>query len=230
MNARATKPALVLGATAMLAFGATGLSGISAQARSSSSAGASTQHRTGPGMNSAALAKQLGISQSELETALAAVRTELGAPDRASDLNAEAQAIADSLGVDVSTVTAVLTAQIGDRAKDAAAATTPSATDRVRPTTPAGKGRRGGRGHGPDQAKLLAALVKATGKTEAEVRTALAAGRSAHEKLEAARQAKFAALLAERLGLSQGTVTAALDAVKPTRPAQAAKTTTGATA
>jgi DNA-binding MarR family transcriptional regulator len=229
MNARATKPALVLGATAMLAFGATGLSGISAQARSSS-AGASTQPRTGPGMNTAALAKQLGISQSELETALAAVRTELGTPDRASDLNAEAQAIADSLGVDVSTVTAVLTAQIGDRAKDAAAATTPSATDRVRPTSPAGNGRRGGRGRGPDQARLLAALVKATGKTEAEVRTALAAGRSAHEKLEAARQAKFAALLAERLGLSQATVTAALDAVKPTRPAQAAKTTTGATA
>lgn len=228
MNALAKKPAIVLGTTAMLAFGATGLSGISAQARSSSSA-KTAQVGKGPGMDTAALAKQLGVTQSELETALAAVRTELGTPDRASDLKVEAQAIADSLGVDVSTITTVLTAQVGQHAKDAAAATTPSASDAVRPTTPPSGGRRDGKGRRPDQATLIAALVKATGKTETQVKTALAAGRAAHDKAEAARQATFAELLAEKLGLQKATVTAALDAVKPTRPAQAAKATTGAT-
>ncbi len=176
MNALAKKPAMVLSATAMLALGATGMSGIAAQARSSSSSSTAKVER-GPGLNAAALAKQLGVSQTELETALAAVRTELGTPDRSSDLKAEAQAIADSLGVDVSTITTVLSAQIGQRAKDAAASTTPSATDGVRPTTPPAGGRKRGTGkRGPDQSALIAALVKATGKTEAQVKTALAAG------------------------------------------------------
>lgn len=229
MNALAKKPAMVLGATAMLALGATGMSGIAAQARSSSTSSTAKVER-GPGMNAAALATQLGVSQSELETALAAVRTELGAPDRSSDLKAEAQAIADSLGVDVSTVTAVLSAQIGQRAKAAAESTTPAATDGVRPTTPPAGGRKGGKGkRGPDQTALIAALVKATGKTEAQVKTALAAGRTAHEQLEAERQAKFAALLAAKLGLETSKVSAALEAVKPVRPAQAAKTTTSST-
>lgn len=233
MNALAKKPAMVLGTTAMLALGATGLSGITAQARSSSSQTTSSQVRQGPGIDTAALAAKLGVSQTDLETALVAVRTELGAPDRASDLKAEAQAIADSLGVDVSTITTVLQAQVGQRAKDAASGTTPPA-DSVRPTTPpADAGKRPGRGdrgkRGPNPAKLIAAIVKATGKTEAEVKTALAAGRTAHEQLEAQRQAKFAELLASKLGLQTAAVTAALDAVKPARPAQAAKATAGAT-
>lgn len=228
MNALAKKPAMVLGTTAMLALGTVGLSGISAQARSSSSPAKAAQVGKGRGLDTAALAKQLGVSQSELETALAAVRTELGTPDRTSDLAAEAKAIAGSLGVETSTITAVLTAQIGERAKGAAPTTPSAATDGAQPTTPPA-GRRGGRGRGPDQARLIAALVKATGKTEAEVKTALAAGRAAHEQLEAARQAKFAELLAEKLGLEKATVTAALDAVKPTRPAQAATPATGAT-
>lgn len=228
MHALAKKPALVLGTTAMIAFGATGLTGIAAQARSSSSAGQGQVQR-GPGLDTAALAAQLGVSETELETALTAVRTELGTPDRASDLKAEAQAIADALDVEVSTIAAVLQAQLGQRAKAVAAARS-AASDGVRPTTPpAGERRRGQRKAGrPDHTKLIAALVKATGKTEAEVKRALEAGRTAHQQLESERQAKFAALLATKLGLETTKVTAAVDAVKPARPAQAAKVTTGA--
>ncbi len=230
MNAFTKKPAMVLGTTAALALGATGLSGIAAQARTSGSTPAAGKVAKGPGIDTAALAQQLGVSRMDLETALAAVRTELGTPDRASDLKAEAQAIADALGVDVSTITTVLQAQVGSRAKDAARATTPSATDAARPTTPPSGAQRGGRGkRGPDQAKLIAALVQATGKSEADVKSALAAGRTAHERLESERRAKFAELLASKLGLQASAVTAALDAVKPARPAKAANASTGAT-
>ncbi|MEH3052801.1 MAG: hypothetical protein PGN13_02190 [Patulibacter minatonensis] len=231
MYALGKKPVIVLGTTAMIALGATG---ISAQARDAAGT-TPAQIGKGRGLDDAALAKQLGVSEADLTAALDAVRSELGTGDRAADLAAEAKAIADALDVETSVITDALKAQAanGKPTGDATRPTSPEA-ENARPTTPpaVGRGRRGGpggRGDGQDRAALVTAIAKATGKSETAVKAALEAGRTAHEQAETARAAAFAKLLAAELGLDGTKVTAAIDAVKPVRPSRAPKAPAGAT-
>lgn len=222
MYAFGSKPVIVLGTTAMIAFGA---NGIAAQARGlPGTTPATTAAAGGGGIDTAALAKSLGVSESDLAAAMAEVRTSLGSTSRSSDFADEAEAIADALDVSTATVTSVLTAQVRRAAAPtgAATATTPQAT--AAPSKPAGA-----RGAGRDQTALIAALVQATGKTEREVRAALKAGRDAHAKAEAERQEQFAELLAAKLGISTSKVAAALEVTTPVRPSHARGALVGAT-
>lgn len=250
------KPALVLGATALIVMG---VSGFTAQARTGSQAGTTPtgttpgEHRGhggpgGPGGGrgaamSADLAKALGVTEAKLAAAVAAIREDQDQPDPAARSAAEAKVIADALGVETATVQKVLEAQRPARPAAPKAGTTPGATTPDTPagTTPPDGGPRGhgGRGHGGhggpmrggkfNQTALIAALAKATGKSEAAVKAALAKAQTAHEAEHQERAAEFAKKLAAELGLNADKVAAALDANRPERPTGAAKQSSGQT-
>ncbi len=215
------RSAAALGATAALVFG---VSGLTAEARSTSSSSGTTPSQRahgGPRLDTAALAAKLGVSESALTAALAEVRSELGAPS-ADERTAEIKAIADSLGVETSVVEGVLAKQgVGGPRGERPTGTTPPAGDATSTTPrPDRGGKRGKHGKRGKQSRtgVIAALVKATGKSTSEVKTALEAGRKVHEEQHAARDAAFAKALAGKLGLEESAVKAALDALRPAPP------------
>ena len=143
----------------------------------------------GRGVDVAALAKTLGVTEAKLQAALEAVR-----PERGERRDERVAAIAEALGASRADVESVLEDARGDR------------------------GRRGpgGPGSGPrgDSAALVTALAKKTGKSEAAVRKALQAARPDKD----ARIDERSAALAKELGLDAAKVKAALEAARPARP------------
>lgn len=216
------RSAAALGATAALVFG---VSGLTAEARSTSASSGTTPSQRahgGPRLDTAALAAKLGVSESALTAALEEVRSELGAPST-DERAAEVKAIADALGVETSVVEGVLAKQgVGGPRGDRPTGTTPPKASDATSTTPRGDrgGKRGKHGKRGKQSRtgVIAALVKATGKSTSEVKAALEAGRKVHEEQHAARDAAFAKALAAKLGLEQSAVKAALDALRPAPP------------
>ncbi|WP_210491499.1 hypothetical protein [Patulibacter sp. SYSU D01012] len=140
----------------------------------------------GPHVDTAALAKALGVTEAKLTAALEQVR-----PDRDDHAAEMAAAIAKALGAKTEDVQAVLEDQHGA----------------------GGPGRGGpgpgGPGGGPEE--LVSALAKKTGKTEDEVREALKAARPDR----AEKRSEHVAALAKALGLSTEKVQTALDAQRP---------------
>lgn len=145
----------------------------------------------GRGVDTAAVAKALGVSEDKLQAAIAKVRPEAKA-DRKDDRVA---AIAKALGASEADVQAVF----DDAAKS-------------------GAGGRG-RGFGPrgGGAELVSALAKKTGKSEDDVRKALESARP--DKGD--RADELATALAKELGLDAAKVKSALEAARPTPPAGA---------
>lgn len=238
----AKKPALALGATAMLVFGA---SGLSAAAASRDQAAGTTPdirrgHSPGGAANSAALAKALGVSTAQLEAAVKTAREQAAAAstDPAAEQAAAVKAIAKATDSDEATIQSTLDAQRpagGPRGRgDRPAGTTPP--DRPAGTTPpaggpgpASRHRHGGAGGRElaSNAGLVTALAKATGKSERAVKTALGAVDNVRAVERRAREAEFAKNLAVALGLTQAKVSAAIEATRPARPTRAAKEGTG---
>ncbi|MDO9409417.1 hypothetical protein [Patulibacter sp.] len=144
----------------------------------------------GRGVDVAALAKTLGVTETKLQAAIEKVRPAEG--DRRDE---RVGAIAKALGASQADVASVLQEQRGDR------------------------GRRGpgGPGGGPrgDDSALVTALAKKTGTSEADVRTALKAARPDRDD----RFDELSAALAKELGLDAAKVKAALEAARPTPPA-----------
>jgi hypothetical protein len=145
----------------------------------------------GRGMDTATLAKALGVTEARLTAALQAVRPAKDAArgDRHAD---EIAAIARSLGESDAAVKAVF-----DAVHD-----------------------QGGRGPRGDDAALVAALVKQFSVTQAKAQAAVDAAEAAHRAGHEDRHAAMAAALAKELGLGTAKVQAALDAVRPARPAR----------
>ncbi len=243
-----TKPALMLGVTAAMVMG---VSGVSAQTRVTATSTASATSATTPdgkrvggpgrggfGANTTALAKKLGVSVADLQAAMKAVRDSDTKPDRATELASEAKTIADALGVESATVTTALEASRPAKAAQPTG-TTPSSTtppkDAPSGTTP-GKGAGGPGGHrgggprgGADDTALIAALVKATGKDEAAVKAALTKADAVRDAARKAHQAEFAKRLAAQLKLDEAKVAAAIETSRPASPARNAKESTSQT-
>jgi hypothetical protein len=139
----------------------------------------------GRGVDTAALAKSLGVDEAKLTAALDKVR-----PDKADRRSEIAAAIAKSLGVQTADVQAVLDAQLG----------------------PDG-GPGPGRGPGRDGGELVSALAKKLGISEDKVRSALEAARPARP--ERGGKDELAAALAKELGLDASKVQSALEAARP---------------
>lgn len=119
----------------------------------------------GPGVDAAALAKTLGVTEAKLQAAFEATR---GTKDAAKD--DRAATIAKALGATTADVQAVFEAQRdGDRR---------------------GPGRGGPGGPGREDSALVTALAKKTGKSEQAVTTALEGLRTAREDAHAEALAK----------------------------------------
>lgn len=200
------KPALALGVTVMLVFGA---AGISAAATSTRLAGTTPEAQRAHGPRRAqdptALAKALGVSVTQLEAAMEAARAKTTASDPETDAAAQIKTIAAALNTTEATVQAVL---------DAA--------------RPAGNEQRSGQpGHRGGafaaQPTLITALATATGKSEATVKAALGDADEAQAAARLKREAEFANNLAVQLGLTESKVAAALEASRPAKPTRAAK-------
>lgn len=221
------RSAAALGATAALVFGVSGLAAEARTTSSGSGSAAAERGHGGPRLDTAALAAKLGVSESALTAALEEVRTELSAA-ATDERAAEAEAIADALGVETSVVTSVLAKQgVGGPRGDRPTGTTPRATagDATSTTPRPARGKGGKRGGKPNRTGVIAALVKATGKSKSEVKAALEAGRKVHEAQHAEREAAFAKALAAKLGLEESTVKAAVDALRPVPPSKDSSST-----
>jgi hypothetical protein len=150
----------------------------------------------GPGghrgfLDTAALAKALGVTEAKLQAAIEKVR-----PERGDRKDERVAAIAKALDASASDVQAVLEAQRGA-----------GGPGRGGPGA-GGPGRGGPRG---DDSALVTALAKKTGKTEAQVRAALDAARPKPGD----RFDELSAALAKELGLDAAKVESALEAAKP---------------
>lgn len=155
-------------------------------------------HGGGPGggrghVDTAALAKALGVTEAKLTTALDAVRP--AAPGKDHDKGGQddrAAAIAKALGESESDVQAVLDA------------------NRPQPGTGGKPGAGGPRGGG-DRDALAKALASKFGITQAKAQSAL-------DSIRDARESAFATALAKELGLDTTKVKTALAAQHPNHP------------
>lgn len=123
--------------------------------------------RRGPGAGTAAAAKAIGISEADLETALESGRS--------------ISQVAQSKGIDPTTVIAAMVADGKAHLADEAAGLEARITDEVNRV--GGPGHDGPRGGGPGRpgpgaGAAAAAAAKAIGISEAELRTALMSGQS----------------------------------------------------
>lgn len=181
LAAAALAPAAMVGSSALAASGSSASTGTSGQRQAAGD-------RRGPDLT--ALAAKLGVSQSDLRSALDALRpagaSPQGEPGKGpGDMAAK---LAAALNVSTDRVTAILEAN--------------------RPTTRPAPGTR------PDMTKLVSALSSGLGIDQATVRTALTKLRPPHGG-RGKPGADFPAKLAAKLGLQADTVKAALDALRP---------------
>jgi hypothetical protein len=159
----------------------------------------------------ASIAKALGVTTDQLQSALDAARP-TDKPDKGpADLASE---LASALNVDAAKVQSILEAN--------------------RPTPPAGadgEDRRPGPGPGPggpprggrpgfDDGALVAALAKGLSIDEATVKAALQKIAAAHEGDHAARESAFYAAIAKSLGVDASAVQKAFEAACPKPPAR----------
>jgi hypothetical protein len=159
----------------------------------------------------ASIAKTLGVTADQLQSALDAARP-ADKPDKGpADLASE---LAGALNVDASKVQSILEAN--------------------RPAPPDGaKGDRGprGEGRGPggpppggrpgfDNSALVSALAKGLNVDEATVKAALDKIAASHEADHAARETAFYAAIAKSLGVDASAVQKAFDAACPKPPAR----------
>ncbi|MDQ8045917.1 MAG: hypothetical protein AAGC46_17110 [Solirubrobacteraceae bacterium] len=251
MPTLATKPALAITAVAALVMTA---SGVSAAARAADATAGTTPpaltagpHRGDDTTRLTALAKSLGVSVSDLQAAMEAIRDDSSAPDVTTDDATEAKTIADALGVDQSTIQKVLDAQKptahegmprGPRPGGAPSGTTPSGTTPTPPSTsPSGTtppaGGPGGHGGGgrpggasAEDTTLITAIANATGKDQTAVKAAVTKADAVRAAAEQARQTEFAKKLAAELHLDQDKVLTAVENARPAVPARAARTGT----
>lgn len=147
----------------------------------------------GPRMDTAALAKTLGVTETKLRAALDAVRPAKG--ERSARGADRAAAIAKALGVTQAQVQDVLDANRPERGT-------------ARPTP----------GAKPDRSALVAALAKAFDVSTAKATAAVEAAEKAHRAEHESRDRELAAALAKELGLDAAKVQAALEAARPQRP------------
>lgn len=156
----------------------------------------------GPGpVDTAALAKSLGVSEDKLTAAIDKVRTSLADAHEAD----EVAAIAKALNASSADVKAVLDAQ-------------QSASGKGQDGGPGFGGHRGGDGDGPGSDALVTALAKKLGTTEAKVRAALQSARPDHSGDPSSRQDDLASALAKALGLDASKVKTAIAAQRPSGP------------
>lgn len=164
-------------------------------------------HRGGPRqLSTAQLAKivdKLGVSSTELKSAIAAVRKEN--KPTAGDRRDRGRQLA-----------AALAAELGVSADDVQKIVEEGRPQRPQTPPPPGTKPEGGK---PGQSALVAALAKGLGKDEATVETALQKVFGAGGKSDRSghRDAEFAAL-AKKLGLKADDVKAAFESVLPKRP------------
>lgn len=146
----------------------------------------------GPRMDTASLAKALGVTEAKLTAALDDARPAKG--ERGKGRGERAAAIAKALGEKQADVEKVLEAN--------------------RPQRGAG-GPGAGR---PDDQALIAALAKAFDVSTAKATSAVEAAEKAHQAEHDAREDAMAAALAKALDLDTAKVQAALEANRPQRP------------
>jgi hypothetical protein len=156
----------------------------------------------------ASIAKTLGVTTDQLQSALDAARP-ADKPDKGpADLASE---LASALGVDAAKVQSILEAN--------------------RPAPPAGANGAGRPGPGPggpprggrpgfDDSALVAALAKGLSIDEATVKAALDKIAAAHEADHAARETALYAAVAKSLGLDASAVQKAFEAACPKPPAR----------
>lgn len=148
--------------------------------------------------DTAAVAKDLGVTEAKLQAAVDAARPDKTDADK-TDRGAEsAAAIAKSLGESTAGVTAVI--------------------DSLRAADGNGDGHRGG-GFKGDSTALVAALVKKFSITTAKAQAAVDAAQKAHEAERTVRQSALYAAVAKTLGKSTADVQKAFEANQPTKPA-----------
>ena len=143
-----------------------------------------------------ALAEKLGVSTTELRSAMAATRPSRTAGARRGGPGDMAAAIATALDADPAKVQSILESS---RPVDAA------------PPKPGTK---------PDTTALVAALATGLGLEQSVVSDAVAKVEAAKRAEHEARHAEMAAALAEKLGLTTAKVQAALEATRPAKPAR----------
>jgi hypothetical protein len=156
----------------------------------------------------ASIAKTLGVTTDQLQSALDAARP-TDKPDRGpADLASE---LADALNVDASKVRSILEAN--------------------RPAPPDGDRGPRGEGRGPggpppggrpgfDDSALVSALAKGLNVDEATVKAALGKIAASHEADHTARETAFYAAIAKSLGVDASTVQKAFEAACPRPPAR----------
>lgn len=146
----------------------------------------------GPGgrhLDTAALAKTLGVTEAKLQAALDATR-----PAKDDKMGDRAAAIAKALGQSQADVQAVL--------------------DANRPTPPTAGSTPQQQPAKPDESALAKALATKFGITQDKAQAALDAAHGDRDQHET----ELAAALAKELGLDTAKVTAALEAQRPSRP------------
>jgi hypothetical protein len=214
---RIRKTAALVSATALLGGSAVGI----AQAASSSSTGSDgppAGHRQGGPVPTAqldAIAKQLGVTTTQLKAALDASRPAKPADGKPGDGkrgDGMATELAKALGVDVSKVTAILDANRPARPANGARPSGPP------PAAPSGT--TGGRPPRHDDTKLVAALASGLDIDTAKVKAAFATIEAAHKADHGDHDGDMFAAVAKQLGLSTATVKAAFEANRPAMPAR----------
>jgi hypothetical protein len=150
----------------------------------------------GPGSHAdlAAVAKKLGVTTTQLQSALDRARPADAGKDRGDRGADRAAALAKALGVDTADVQKIL--------------------DANRPSRDAGGPGRGTR---PDDSALISALAKGLNKSEADVKAAVAKAEQAHQAEHQARETAMYAAVAKALGKDTADVKAAFQAARPTR-------------
>lgn len=186
------------------------------------------------GAEAAAVAKSLGVTESELKKAVEAARpgkTDAGKKDRSDRLDEHAAALAKELGentADVKSVIESLRPAAGERPQraDKPSGTTPDQPTGTTPPAggPGGRGPGGpGLGHGGfghHEDALVTALAKKFSISEDKAQAAVDAVQKAHETEREAKQDEFFAAVAKSLGKSTADVKKAFEAARPTPPAK----------
>lgn len=201
----------VAAATAAAAIGGTQIAGAADKAGTSGTAAQSIAqgygyggpggpggrgHRGGGRIDTAAIAKSLGVTEDQLDKALDAARDANAPKDRADRGAERAAALATALGVETSAVQKILDASRPER------------------------GARGDRGPGarPDDTALVSALAKGLSKSEADVKAALTKVQEAHRAEHEAREDALYAAVAKSLNTDAAAVEKAFEAARPQRP------------
>ncbi|HEX8159213.1 MAG TPA: hypothetical protein VF526_17645 [Solirubrobacteraceae bacterium] len=187
-------------------LGAGGISAADAATTSTDGTPGSRPARSGPRPDGPmpaasldAIAQALGVSRTQLATALDTTRPSRPAggkrPDRGAGL---ARDLATALGVDVAQVKTIL--------------------DANRPAKPAQGARKKGKHRKPDSSKLVAALAGGLNLDQAIVQAAFDKIDAAHKAEHDGREVAMYAALASKLGVSADAVKAAFETNRPAKP------------